>query len=505
MRRASRLLGPLLPALLLALLALGILWPLGLTNRVLAGIDAYTYFLPYWDYRIAELQAGRLPLWNPYLFLGVPFLANPQSAVLYPLHLLLTGMPATSALVWSAILHVWLAALFAYLFCRRSLACSRPAALLGGALFGFGGFTLARVENINQLNGLAWLPALMWLLDEAQRSRSRRARVRWSVALAVVVALQLLAGHTQTTFINLVGLLLFALARLIAVWRQGRPAMLAVLAPVAAIVPGVLLAAAQLLPTLELNPLGLRSGGLPYRQAVSFSLRPRLLLQSLLPPAGGGLGEAFGNEGYAEFSAYLGVGALVLALIGAVGVWRMWRAGRLNPAHIALLLLAAAGLFLALGVANPVYYLLWRFVPGFDLFRAPARWMALYTLGAAGLAAIGLDALDHRLSTITLPRRWLLPLVLVVAAFLAFQIYPRPQVVLVWALAAGATRAAARRHGQAPRCGAGWSAAIGRGGAVARQPCAAVHAGRRPRPRERDALRSGRLARRVLGPARGRA
>ena len=89
---------------------LAILWPLGLTNRVLAGVDALTYFTPYWAHRMAELTAGHVPLLNPYLFLGAPFLANPQAAVLYPLNWPLSWLSPAQALVWSALLHVWLAA-----------------------------------------------------------------------------------------------------------------------------------------------------------------------------------------------------------------------------------------------------------------------------------------------------------------------------------------------------------------------------------------------------------
>ena len=102
-----------------------------------------------------------------------------------------------------------------------------------------------------------------------------------------------------------------------------RPARLRdYLLPLLAVIPAILLAAAQLLPTLELNGLGLRTGGLPYRQAVSFSLRPRLLAQSLLPPFGRGLDAAFGSEGYAEFVGYVGIAALVLAGIGLSLLWR---------------------------------------------------------------------------------------------------------------------------------------------------------------------------------------
>jgi hypothetical protein len=398
---------------------LAICWPLGLTNRILAGVDAFTYFMPYWAHRIAELQAGQLPLWNPYLFLGVPFLANPQAAVLYPPHWLLSVKPLapSQALIWSALLHLWLAGGLMYGFSRRSVGLSRPAAWLAGVLFALGGFTLGKIENINQLNTLAWLPGLLWSLDAARRAEGWRARLRWAALLSALIALQLLAGHTQTAFVNLFGLSVYALVGGSANRQISKSANQQVskaanpihhssfiihhsvmLWPLLAILPALALAAAQLLPTLELNSLGLRTGGLPFRLAVSFSLRPQLLAQTLLPPLGGGLAEAFGSEGYAEFTGYIGVVGLILAGVGVVSLLRRKRvsgpaagSGNVWAARIGLAVLAAVGLFLALGAYNPLYYLLWRFVPGFDLFRAPARWLALYAVGMAGLAGAGLD------------------------------------------------------------------------------------------------------------------
>ena len=92
--------------------------------------------------------------------------------------------------------------------------------------------------------------------------------------------------------------------------------------------------------------------------------------------------------GYTEFVAYVGLIGLALALFGA---WagrhtrdRAWTFG---------LLFTLLGLFLAAGRWNPLYYLLYKLVPGFDLFRAPARWMMLYTLGMAVLAGIGVERL----------------------------------------------------------------------------------------------------------------
>jgi len=425
----------------LALAALVICWPLGLTNRILAGIDAFTYFTPYWAHRMEAFRAGVVPLWNPYLFSGAPFLANIQAAVLYPLHWPLSWLRPEQALVWSALLHVWMASAFTYVFARRTLRVRSLAALGAGLIYGLGGFTLARIENINQLNALAWLPALLWLYDECLREPRAGSPARRSVpfiGLSAAIALQLLAGHTQTTFINMIGLGLWALLSV------GRPLRPARLWPLLSVIVAVSLAAAQLLPTIELNGLGLRTGGLPYRQAVSFSLRPQLLLQSLLPPFGRGLAEAFGSEGYAEFVGYVGVSGLFLAGLGVLAGWRStltrW-GGWLRPG-----VLAAVGLLLALGAYNPLTYVLWRFVPGFDLFRAPARWLALFALGCALLAALGLDGPGKGgpLRPMSRPRGRLARTLIVAAvlagvALLALQIWPPAPTVAGWVTTAAAT------------------------------------------------------------------
>ena len=432
--------------LLLAVATLIVCWPLGLTNRILAGVDAFTYFTPYWAHRMEAFRAGNIPLWNPYLFSGVPFLANIQAAVLYPLHWPLSWLRPEQALVWSALLHIWLAAGFTYVLVTRSLRVGWIAGVLAGLIFGLGGFTLARIENINQLNALAWLPALLWLYDEtgsyprnqvSPQHRWRRRNLISFVALTIVIALQLLAGHTQTTFVNMVGLGVWALLSL--GWplrRANFPRLL----PLLAVIPALALSAAQLLPTMELNGLGLRTGGLDFRQAVSFSLRPQLLLQTFLPPFRGGLDVTFGSEGYAEFVGYVGIVGLILAGAGAVAAWRRRRSGEPGAGSaLRSLALAFLGVFLALGAYNPAYYLLWRFVPGFDLFRAPARWLELFAMGTALLAGYGLHSLGGmRFSPSHLPRRaWVWAAlglgVIVILALLVWQRWPAWQTVAVWA------------------------------------------------------------------------
>lgn len=365
----------------LGALTLVFFWKILLTNLILSGVDVFTYFYPYRDYAAEAVRQARLPLWNPYLFLGVPFLANSQAAVFYPLHWPLVWLPVPKQIAFSIGLHLFLGGVFAYLYARRSLGLSRFGAFLGAIIFGFGGFTGAQVEHVNQLNTVIWLPLLLLLWD-------KRAKRRNLLLAGLVVGLMLLAGHTQAAYICLFGWGVYAVLvrnpRSSQWWGRGLAGRLVLYAIIVAI--GVGLAAGQLAPTLELSGLSNRAGGLPYEEASSFSLRPQLLTYTLLPVFGEDLAQVFGGEAFSEYIAYLGVLGLFLALIGALFCADSRHRG-------ALVLLGGLGLFLAAGRANPVYYLLYKIVPGFNLFRAPARWMLLYAFGGAMLAALGADFL----------------------------------------------------------------------------------------------------------------
>jgi len=384
----------------LAALTLLFFWKIVLTNKVLAGLDVLAYFCPYRDYVSEVLRSGQLPLWNPYLFMGAPLLGNSQAAVLYPLHWPFIWLSAPKQVAWSIVLHVWLAAAGTYLFARRGLKLGPLASLTAAAIFACGGFLGAQVEHLNQINTSAWFP---WLLLCLEGAMERRRRCLALLGGGAIVGLILLAGHSQAAYIVLFGAALYALFRKLRGlrglnWRHSLSG-LAALAGLAGM--GLVLATGQLLPTLELSRLSVRSGGLPYREAASFSLKPGLIFKAFLPPF-------FWEPPFSEYVAYVGLLGLALA---AVGIWATFR--RQRRGSVALLL-ALVGLFLAFGAYNPFYYVLYRLVPGFALFRAPARWLLLYSFGTAILAGIGLEAL---------PRwgrwKWAIALLVVVELFVS--------------------------------------------------------------------------------------
>jgi hypothetical protein len=404
----TSLLRGFLAALSLCALVCGCYWRIALAGRVLAGGDAFTYFYPYWAEATRAIQAGRLPLWNPYIFMGAPFLANSQAGVFYPLNWPLWFLLSPHQSVHlTIVLHLCLAALNVYLWGRGSLRLGSIGAWVAGVAFASGGYLGAQVEHVNQLQGLAWLPLMLVLYDRTctPTLKSQDPKPRCALAgLVGVVGLVFLAGHTQTSFIALVGLAAYGLGP--ALWRAvrertWRPLGQRIAVLVAVVGLGAALAAAQLIPTWELSRLSVRAGGLPFRERVSFSLTPFYLARALLP----GFAETVLPE-HIEHVAYIGVAGLALAAVAARNMQRTIRDTR-SPVCI----LAALGLFLALGAYNPFYLLLARYVPGFAHFRVPARWLALYALGVAALAGVGADALWHRRRCL----RWRAPLLFAAA------------------------------------------------------------------------------------------
>ncbi|MAS37686.1 MAG: hypothetical protein CL610_27065 [Anaerolineaceae bacterium] len=375
------------PVLFLLALTLIFFHRLVFSGLILGRGDTYAYFYPYWAARNAALMQGHLPLWSPDIFGGVPLLGNPQPGTFYPPNWLLVPLSPPDGIRLSVLLHVFWSLLGVYALARRWLSGAIPA-LSAAVIFGLGGYTGAHVEQINQLQGLAWMPWLFLLYDRAQARP-----LRYGLLLAMALALQFLTGHTQTVFISGVGLGGYGLVMTLV--RGNRP-MLARRLVQAVLILGIAGALAlplilpQLIPTMELTSVSNRSGGLNPSEATAFSLHPLIIGRGLLP--------SYDGVVFGEYVAYSGVIGLGLAIIGLL----IPRHSRLSGARWVWGGLALVSLLLALGEFNPLYWQL-AHLPGFNYFRVPARWLALFALASGMMAGIGLEYLLQSQSRL---RRW---------------------------------------------------------------------------------------------------
>jgi Bacterial membrane protein YfhO len=355
-------------------------------DRVPVYRDLLHILMPMHHYLAEHLRRGQIPLWNPLMLMGTPFLANWQSVVLYPPSLLfLLPSPVGSDLFIFTHYVIALAGMWVWL---RGRSLSAASAAAGSLTFALCGYLVSVMSVLPHLEGAAWAP---WVLHTWQRV-STEPKPRRILAFVLALSLQMLTGSPENFLLTLVLLGGLESYRLIGERRQiARRAILLV----ASLALAVGIDMIQILPTLEYVAHSTRTAGFPFAEAANWSLQPISLLQLLFPhtsisvPYGQqSLGPAFeANLPFLQ-SIYLGVASLLLAVVGLVH-------GR-DRAFWGLIL--AAGVILALGDHTPLFQFLYDVAPFlFARFRYPEKFFFIVSFATASLAAEGMESLlRHR-------------------------------------------------------------------------------------------------------------
>jgi hypothetical protein len=409
----------------LAVLVLLVFWR-AITGGIFFFGDIFQLHYPLRSAYAAELARGALPLWTTHVFAGYPLLAEGQLGALYPPNLILhILLPVPIALNVFILGHFVWAAAGAYAFARR-LRLRRPAALGTALVYALGGFLVAHLNHVNIVACAAWLPWLFLLVDRLLVGSPSTHPARDAAFLALALAMEFLAGHPQVAVMSVLALVAYAAYLAWAVRQHRRALVLSVVA----LLLGLALAAAQLLPSVELTQLSVRSGGLDPDFFTSFSLHP-LYLVSLLSPFV--LGNPYPKTSV-ELVGYVGLLPLLLALL-APFLAQPRPDAPLRPVRPARFFgaLAVVALLLSFGRYNPLYMALLR-LPVFNLFRVPGRYLYLFHFSAAVMAGLSLDALLARARRYSdaAERRSVWLLAVVVAAVVAVGIAARISSVDAW-------------------------------------------------------------------------
>jgi hypothetical protein len=134
--------------------------------------DTFVTYLPRRVFLAEGIHSGRLPLWNPYVFGGTPFLADPQTRVFYPIELLLAQMDPARAMGYDFAIHAFIAMLGMYLF-LKGMGVTRAGALLGGCTYAFSSFFYFRYGFPTLAASASWIPFFFYGFEVAWRSRRR--------------------------------------------------------------------------------------------------------------------------------------------------------------------------------------------------------------------------------------------------------------------------------------------------------------------------------------------
>jgi hypothetical protein len=385
---------------------------LGLQTFVVRDYGFFAYPLAHFQQEC--FRNGELPFWDPYNNCGVPFLAQWNTMPLYPPALIYLLLPLQWSLSFFCLLHLWFAG-FGMFFLARRWTGNSFAAAFAGVAFAFNGLMLNLLMWPSHIATLSWMPWVVLAGELAWREGGRKI-----ILAALAGALQMLAGGPEIIFLTWILLLSLWIQQLVK-GEASRVSLFWRFPLVMALV--IALAAAQLLPFLDLATHSQRSAGYADTR---WSMPGWGWANFLVPMAFGTTrteGIFFQHEQYWTSSYYLGLGALWLALLTVLGLQDRWAGIRGNrPIRVIndskrlfqctaefcserdwlLSVVAVIGLLCAFGENTPFYPLARRLVPQLSFITYPVKFVMVVVFAAPLLAAFAL-ANPARI------RKWILP------------------------------------------------------------------------------------------------
>ncbi len=374
-------------------------------NEVL--LDQTVQFVPWMKYTVERLRhrddktgkwVPQVPLWNPYQQLGVPFLANGQSAVFFPTTWLHVFMRPEWSWTLSAALRLWIAGLGTWLLAKR-YSVGAAGAILAAMAFMLCGFNVVWLNHphTNVMVLLPWAILVLHRLIE-------RPRFTHVGEASILFALQFLGGHPASSVHLLFTCGIFFLIHLL--WLAPRKALVAAPLAVLAVGVGFALAGAQWLPLMAYVH---DSAASIYRESnihqAGEALHPQLLLGTLFPYANGFPPDRVGPY-HMEYATglsnpnelaggFVGTVPLLLAILGL-----LWMRGR----RMAVAWAVIGGVALLIAMRFPGVNWLVQRMPVLRLLQN-GRLIVTTAFALALLSGFGLDAvLDRLRQGLAMPR-----------------------------------------------------------------------------------------------------
>ncbi|MBI5701644.1 YfhO family protein [Candidatus Saganbacteria bacterium] len=375
--------------------------------EVFAFKDLSRYFYPLRHLMVDQVRSGHLPLWNPYVFCGMPLLATLQTCFFYPLSIIYYLLPFDLAFNYYIVIHYFLAACFMYLLMKHYKA-SNVSAFFSGIIFAFSGYLLS-VANMNtSLSSVIWLPLviLFWdkainppplilPLDKGEMSRRDSGGVLNFGFLISVLSLMFLGGEPTIIYMTLWLMLFYGLSFSKDYFKVIKTLIIAGLITIGVV-------SIQFIPFAELVLHSDRTTLTQFSLVSMRSLPPREIVNFILPFFYGNLlrpgsyvESILGNHNQDWLiSTYIGFIPLMFAFIGILNK------GGKSKFYLAS---AAFSILMAFGSYTPLYHLLYCITPGISMIRFPVKYLFIAFFSVSILSGFGFEYVKQKFQD----KKWL--------------------------------------------------------------------------------------------------
>lgn len=352
--------------------------------------DQYTAGYPFRSWG-AEWwrRAGHVPLWNPEIFGGLPFLGAGHGEAFYPFSFLRLLLPTMIVTNLEFVVHYVLAGLFTYLLLRL-LRVSWSGAAVAGVAYELSGIigSYPSPGHDAKLIVSALLPLACIGLLVALRDR----RSGGYALITLAVAGSLFSAQYQVTYYLLIAIGVFALYVALdeAAAEPARARLARLSLAMGAVLLGFGIAMIHILPFFSYIPFSPRATGYHgFQGSTTFAIPWEHVPEFFLKNFAGSRETYWGSNSLKLHSEYLGLPVVALAILGGSGAERrllkFWLGG------IGLLFL-----LISLGAGTPFYRLWWAVMPYVRHTRAPGMAFFVVAFIVALFAGLGADRIARK-------------------------------------------------------------------------------------------------------------
>jgi hypothetical protein len=358
-----------------------------------------TQFLPWLNLAFESISQGNFPLWNSYNGMGAPFLANYQTALFYfPNWILwfffkfwgIRGIAIGTTL--SVLFHLYFGSIGMYTMLKY-LKRSSISAYLGSVIWVFGGYAISRVSFFTMIWSFSWISwivyALLLLMNASPKEKLKRI-----IFLSFLLSMQFFSGHAQTSYFTII--ISFFLI-IIPIYGNLIEKIRNIVLFLIAIFYSFLLSAIQLIPTAEYLLLSQRSQEVGFNYAVNFSFWPLRILSTMFGNFWGdpGLTRFFGGGVYWEDNLYIGVSPLLLIALIIIYYFKKKQFSEVEIKEkkfvFSLIILATLAFLFSLGRNFFLFPFFYKYIPTFNMFQAPSRFLLITNFCLAIISAYAFD------------------------------------------------------------------------------------------------------------------
>ena len=359
--------------------------------------DILYQFHPYRVFAQENIIKGTLPLWNPYIYSGMPFLANLQSALFYPFTILFYLFNFPLAYKIFVVLHLFMGGYFFALLMNSfstdkifTKRISKMAILISTILFMFNGCISTRLQFLSILGVVIWVPLIVLLFQRGVKEK------KIILFLALCLSYQFFSGHIQYLIYTLLILFFYNFFGTFILKKKCTKNHLLNIGFVfiSAGFLSIVFSSVQFLPSLEFLSLSVRGGkGFDFSMASIWSFSFQRLITFIKPFFfGNPLKEKCWAEG--QFWAncfYIGVLPFLFSLF-----YLLFKRKDKILSFFYFCLISC--MILAFGYYTPVYYLLYRHFFFLHWIRYPATFMFLVVFFLCIISGLSIDYLSEYMS-----------------------------------------------------------------------------------------------------------